>query len=139
MAEVPQAGAAMRLPIAIFACSLLGIAVAVAGVGSTTLDDIIDQLQDEQALIAEILAELKTQNIKTEDVNCAAGRFDDDWRNLAGARTVPFECQVGKRKLSIQGKLHVYDDNGTELDLNAKASRETGIEFKQADITWKWQ
>jgi hypothetical protein len=117
---------------------LLGSAAAVAGAGSATLEDVIDTLQDEQKLITEIFAELKAQKLAAENVGCTAGRFDGDWRNLAGARTVPFDCQVGKRRLEVQGTLHVYDDGGTELGLDDAASRERAVEIRQADITWKW-
>ena len=61
------------------------------------------------------------------------------WRYLGGARAVPYECQVGKRKLNIEGTVHVYDDNGTELDRKDEKSLERGTEIRQADITWKWQ
>jgi hypothetical protein len=121
------------------ACVLLATVAATAGAGSATLEDAIDNLQDEQALIAEIFAELKAQKLAAENVGCTAGRFDGDWRNLAGARTVPFECQLGKRKLSIQGAVHVYDDSGTELGLDDQASRGRATEFRQTDIKWNWK
>lgn len=130
----------MRLLLATLACSLLGIGSAIAdGGGSTTLDDVIEQLQDNQTLISEILAELRTQNLQAEDVVCIGYRLSGQWRNLGGARAVPYECEVGKRKLNIEGSVHVYDDAGTELDKKDEKSFERGTELKQADITWKWQ
>ena len=129
----------MRKLVATLVCSTIGIGLAAAGAGSATLEDVIDHLQDNEKLVSEILAELKAQKLQAENVGCDAGRFDGDWRNLAGARTVPFECRVGKRKLTVNGTVHVYDDDGIELDRKAAESRERAIEFKQADITWKWQ
>jgi hypothetical protein len=129
----------MRRPIAILVCSLLGVASARAdGGGTIALDEVIDQLQDNEKLVAEVLAELKTQNLKAEDVVCVGFRFGGYWRNLGGARAVPYECAIGKRKLNIEGTLHVYDDNGTELDRKDEKSFESATELKQADITWKW-
>ena len=130
----------MRLLLATLACSLLGIGLAIAqGGGTASLEDVIEQLQDNQTLISEILAELRTQNLRAEDVGCIGYRLSGQWRNLGGARAVPYECEVGKRKLNIEGTVHVYDDNGTELDRNDEKSFERGTEIRQADITWKWQ
>jgi len=130
----------MRFLLATLTCSLLGIGSAIAdGGGTTSLDDVIEQLQDNKTLIAEILAELEAQNLKAEDVGCIGFRLSGLWRNLGGARAVPYECEVGKRKLNIEGTVHVYDDNGTELDRKDEKSFELGTEIKQADITWKWQ
>jgi hypothetical protein len=130
----------MRSLLATLACSLLGFGAAIAdGLGSATIEDVLDQLQDNQTLIAEILAELRAQNLQAEKVGCVAFRLSGQWRYLGGARAVPYECQVGKRKLNIEGTVHVYDDNGTELDRKAEKSFERGTEIRQADITWKWQ
>ncbi len=130
----------MRSLLATLACSLLGIGSAIAqGGGTATLEDVLEQLQDNQMLISEILAELRTQNLRAEDVGCIGYRLSGHWRNLGGARAVPYECEVGKRKLNIEGTVHVYDDNGTELDRNDEKSFERGTEIRQADITWKWQ
>jgi hypothetical protein len=130
----------MRSLLATLACSLLGFGAAIAdGLGSATIEDVLDQMQDNQTLIAEILAELKTQNLQAEKVGCVAFRLSGQWRNLGGSRAVPYECQVGKRKLNIEGTVHVYDGNGTELDRKDEKSFERGTEIKQTDITWKWQ
>jgi hypothetical protein len=130
----------MRSLLATLACSLLGVGSAIAqGGGTASLEDVLDQFQDNQTLISEILAELRTQNLRAEDVGCIAYRVSGQWRYLGGARAVPYECEVGKRRLNIEGTVHVYDDNGTELDQKDEKSFERGTEIRQADITWKWQ
>ena len=130
--------AALRRALGTLAFIVIGSSAAWAP-GSTTLDDVIEQLQDEQKLVAEILAELKTQNLKAEEVICVGSRFGGQWRNLGGARAVPYECEIGKKKLAIEGTVHIYDDAGKELDMNEDASFEQAAEYRQADITWKWQ
>jgi hypothetical protein len=130
----------MRSLLATLACSLLGVGSAIAqGGGTASLEDVLDQFQDNQTLISEILAELRTQKLRAEDVGCIAYRLSGQWRYLGGARAVPYECEVGKRRLNIEGTVHVYDDNGTELDQKDEKSFERGTEIRQADITWKWQ
>jgi len=129
---------ALRRALGTLAFIVIGSSAAWAP-GSTTLDDVIEQLQDEQKLTAEIFAELKAQNLKAEEVICVGSRFGGQWRNLGGARAVPYECEIGKKKLAIEGTVHVYDDAGKELDMNEDASFEQAAEYRQADITWKWQ
>jgi hypothetical protein len=128
----------LRRALGTLAFIVIGSSAAWAP-GSTTLDDVIEQLQEEQKLTAEILAELKTQNLKAEEVICVGSRFGGQWRNLGGARAVPYECEIGKKKLAIEGTVHIYDDAGKELDMNEDASFEQAAEYRQADITWKWQ
>jgi hypothetical protein len=129
---------ALRRALVTLAFIVIGSGAAWAP-GSITLDDVIAQLQDEQKLVAEILAELKAQNLKAEEVICVGSRFGGQWTNLGGARAVPYECEIGKKKLAIEGTVHVYDDAGKELDMNEDGSFEHAAEFRQADITWKWQ
>jgi hypothetical protein len=129
---------ALRRALGTLAFIVIGSSAAWAP-GSTTLDDVIEQLQDEPKLVAEILAELKTQNLKAEEVICVGSRFGGQWRNLGGARAVPYECEIGKKKLAIAGTVQIYDDAGKELDMNEDASFEHAAEYRQADITWKWQ
>ncbi|MCZ7595488.1 MAG: hypothetical protein M5U16_11740 [Hyphomicrobium sp.] len=127
------------LPITLV-CSLFGVGSACAdGGGSITLEEVIDQLQDNQALVNEVLAELKVQKLKAEELNCVGFRFGGYWLNLGGARAVPYECEIGNKKLNIDGTVHVYDDDGTELDRTDKKSFERATEYRQADITWRWQ
>ncbi len=129
---------ALRLALGTLAFIVIGSSAAWAP-GSITLDDVIEQLQDQEKLTAEIFAELKTQNLKAEEVICVGSRFGGQWRNLGDARAVPFECEIGKKKLAIEGTVHIYDDAGIELDKNEDASFEHAAEYRQADITWKWQ
>ena len=128
----------VRLALGTLAFIVIGSSAAWAP-GSITLDEVIEQLQDQEKLTAEIFAELKAQNLKAEDVICVGSRFGGQWRNLGGARAVPYECEIGKKKLAIEGTVHVYDDAGKELDMNEDASVEQAAEYRQADITWKWQ
>jgi hypothetical protein len=128
----------LRLALGTLAFVVIGGSPAWAP-GSITLDEVIEQLQEQEKLTAEIFAELKAQNLKAEEVICIGSRFGGQWRNLGGARAVPYDCEIGKKKLAIEGTVHVYDDNGKELDMNEDASFEHAAEYRQADITWKWQ
>jgi hypothetical protein len=123
---------------ATLAFSILGITAAHAP-GSITLDEVMQQLKDNQKLIAAITAELKAQSLKAENVICVGARFGGHWANLGGARAVPYECDIGKRKLKIEGQIHLYDSAGKEIDMDAPAAPEQAADYKQTDLKWTWQ
>ena len=130
---------ALRMALGVLVITMARSDAARAGGGTITLDELMDQLQDNQTLISEIFTQLKAQQLKAESIICVGYRFSGQWLNLGGARAVPYECEVGKRKLNIEGSVHVYDDAGTELDLKDEKSFERATEYGQADLTWKWQ
>ena len=117
---------------------MLGIAAAHAP-GSISLDEVMDQLKGEQKLIAEITGALAAEGLKADKVICTGARFGGHWVKLGGARGVPYECEIGKRALTIDGKIHLYDKDGKELDMDAEGSPETAVEYKQTDISWTWK
>jgi hypothetical protein len=117
---------------------MLGITAAHAP-GSISLDEVMEQLKGEQKLIAEITDALKAEGLKPENVICTGARFGGHWVNLGGARGVPYECEVGKRTLAIDGKIHLYDKDGKELDMDDESSPENAVEYKQTDISWSWK
>jgi hypothetical protein len=129
---------ALRLALGSVAFILLDIGAAWAP-GSITIDEVMEQLQDEQRLVAEIFAELKSQKLKAQEVLCVGFSFSGQWRELGGARAVPYECVVGTKRLAIEGAVHIYDDAGKELEMSDEASQARAVEYRQADINWKWQ
>jgi hypothetical protein len=118
-----------------FAWLMLGIAAAHAP-GSISLDEVMEQLKGEPKLIADINGALAADGLKAETVICTGARFGGHWVNLGGARGVPYECEIGKRTLAIDGKIHLYDKDGKELDMDAEGSPENAVEYKQTDISW---
>jgi hypothetical protein len=129
--------AGLRLAL-IAGFTLLGIGAAWAP-GSIALDDVMDQLKDNDKLIGEIKAELAAQKLEAGSVICSGARFGGQWTELGGARAVPYECQVGTRKLNIDGTVHLYDENGAEVDMSDENAPKRTFDYKEADITWKWE
>ena len=91
----------------------------------------MDQLKDNEKLIAEIDAELQGSELKAESVICGGARFGGHWTELGGARAVPYECEIGTRKLNIDGTLHLYDANGAEIDMNDEKAPERAFDYKR--------
>jgi hypothetical protein len=54
-------------------------------------------------------------------------------------RVVPYECEIGARKLNIDGTLHLYDANGAEIDEKDKNAPKLAFDYKEMDLTWTWK
>ena len=117
---------------------LAAMGAAEAG-GSISLTDLLDRLKDNDKLVAEINAELKAQKLDAESVIFTGDRFGGHWTELGGVRVVPYDCDIGARKLNIDGKLHLYDEKGAEIDASDENAPERAFDYKETDITWKWQ
>ncbi|MFA5899819.1 MAG: hypothetical protein WC829_12000 [Hyphomicrobium sp.] len=124
--------------IATAAFLLVGIDAAWAP-GSITLDEVMVQLKDDGKLLGEIGEALKAQGLQADAVICVGARFGGHWVELGGARSIPYECEIGTRKLNIDGTLHLYDERGAEIDLNDERAPERAFDYKQSDLTWTWQ
>lgn len=121
-----------------FVFLLAAMGAAGAG-GSISLTDLMDRLKDNDKLIGEIDAELKTQKLDAASVICTGDRFGGHWTELGGVRVVPYECEIGARKLNIDGKLHLYDAKGAEIDASDENAPERAFDYKETDLTWKWE
>lgn len=133
-----QLSRTLRLAFGTVAFMLLGATAAWAP-GSITLDEVLDQLKDNEKLGGEINAELKAQNLSAENIICVGARFGGHWVELGGARSIPYECEIGKKKLNIDGTLRLYDQQGAEIDMSDEKAPERAFDYKQSDLTWTWQ
>ena len=131
-------GTTVQVLLAAAIWTLLGIGAAYAP-GTITLDEVMEQLKDNQALISEIDAALKAENLQAENVICIGSRFGGHWVELGGGRSVPYECKLGKRKLNIDGTVHLYDAGGAEIDMNDEKAPERAADYKQTDLKWTWE
>ncbi len=135
----------MRAPAATRRLTLAGIAFALLGSGTAwapgtiALDEVMDQLKGEPKLIAEIEAELKAQKIAADAVICVGSRFGGHWRELGGARSVPYECDIGKRKLEIDGTVKLFDEKGREIDMGDEKAPEIAFDYSQTGLSWSWK
>ena len=57
----------------------LTLGPACAG-GSIALPEVMQQLEGEESLIAEIEAELEAQDLEADDVTCTGARFGNQWK-----------------------------------------------------------
>ena len=117
---------------------LAAFGTAQAG-GSISLVDLMDRLKGNDKLMAEINAELQAQKLEAASVICVGDRFGGNWVELGGVRVVPYECEIGTRKLNIDGTLHLYDAKGAEVDEKDKTAPKRATDYKETDLKWTWK
>ncbi len=130
-------GSSFAAALAASAFMVLGIGTAQAG-GSISLDEVMEQLKGDPKLITELNAELKAQTLKAEAVICTGARFGSNWTELGGARAIPYDCTIGQRTIHIEGELHLYDEAGKELGMDAEDTPQKAMTYKELHLTWKW-
>lgn len=123
------------IPLALVLC--LPCAPAQAG-GSLGLDEVLAAVAGEPKLVNEIQAELGKNNLKAADVICTGGRFGNQWKYLGGGRAAPYECDIGKRSISIEADQAFFDPNGKPLGDLEKASPRRAKTFKESNFRWSW-
>lgn len=129
---------ALKVALTAGVAALLSAGAAFAE-GSIPLDEVMDQLKDETKLVGEISQELKAQGLAADKVICVGARFGGHWSELGGARSVPFECEIGSKTLNIEGTVKLFDERGREIDMSDERAPERAFDYKQTDITWGWK
>jgi hypothetical protein len=133
-------GSTTKRCVSFFAGTLLGLASAGAqGGGSLGLEDVIEAVKADPALVAEIQDELKRSGLKAGGVICTGFRHDNRWTELSGARAAPYECDIGKRKLVIQANRMYFDMAKRPLGDMKIANPKRADSFKEANFRWTWK
>lgn len=119
---------------------ILGLGLAAAqGGGSLGLDDVLDAVKANPALVVEIRDELKKNGLKAEGVVCTGFRHDNRWVELSGARAAPYECDIGKRKIVIEANRMYFDIAERPLGDMKTANPKRADSFKELNFRWTWK
>ena len=133
-----EAGVQITLYVAILiAAVILSIAPAWA-LGSLRLDEVLLAVRSAPKLAPEIQAELDENRLTTDKVFCWAGRHGRHWKYLVGARSAPYSCKIGSRKLTIEADVIYFDSKGRNLGDVDHASPQKAKTFRQSNFRWKW-
>lgn len=125
---------ATLLAVFVWACSA---ATALAG-GSLGLGEVLTAVAADAKLVAEINAELDKSKLKATEVTCIAGRFGNHWKYLGGGRAAPYECEIGKRSISIEADQVFFDPKGKSLGDLDRADPKRAKTFKESKFRWTW-
>jgi hypothetical protein len=126
----------MRAILALMAL-IAFVAPAWAG-GSLPLDEVLAAVAKEPKLVAEIQAELDRNGIKAGDIVCGGARHGNQWKYLGGGRAAPYECEIGKRAVTIEADRIYFDPKGKSLGNVDKADPKRAKTFKEDNFRWNW-
>ena len=106
--------------------------------GSLGLDEVLAAVAKEPKLVAEIKAEFDKNNLKPADVICTAARHGNQWKYLGGGRAAPYDCEIGKRAISIDADRIYFDPNGKPLGDVEHADPKRAKTFRESNFRWTW-
>jgi hypothetical protein len=124
---------------AIFIAMTLWSGHALCG-GSLPLNDVMEVAKQNPALVKEINDALNHYNLNAKEVTCVGARLGSHWTRLGGARTLPFECPIGKKTLHIDGKVEFLNVNGEIIKggLDNPDVFDQAQKLKETDLRWEW-
>ena len=123
--------------VALVLASVVGIVPAQAG-GSLGLDEVLVAVSKSPNLVAEIQAELGKNNLKAENVICSGARHGNQWTYLGGGRAAPYDCDIGKRSITIEADRVYFDAHGKSLGDVDKADPKRAKTFREDNFRWTW-
>lgn len=113
-------------------------AASVRAEGSLGLDEVLAAVARAPKLVAEIQAELDKNNLKAPGVTCIAARHGNQWKYLGGGRAAPYECEIGKRSITIEADRVYFDPKGKLLGDLDKADPKRAKTFREDNFRWDW-
>ena len=126
-----------RQTLLVLIASIVFTAPTRAG-GSLGLDEVLTAVAKAPKLVAEIRAELGKNSLKAADVICGGARHGNHWKYLGGGRAAPYECEIGKRSITIEADITYFDPRGKSLGNLDKADPKRAKTFKENNFRWSW-
>lgn len=127
----------MRI-FALAAVGLIALVTSVHAEGSLGLDEVLTAIAKAPKLVTEIQAELDKNNLKADGITCIAARHGNQWKYLGGGRAAPYECDIGKRSITIEADRVYFDPKGKLLGDLDKADPKRAKTFKEDNFRWDW-
>ena len=106
--------------------------------GTLGLDEVLAAVAKAPKLVTEIQTELARTNLKAADVTCIGARHGNHWTYLGGGRAAPYECEIGKRTVSIEADRIYFDARGKSLGDLDKADPKRAKTFQESNFRWTW-
>ena len=106
--------------------------------GSLPLEEVLTAVAKAPKLVAEIQAELDKNSLKAAGVICGGARHGNIWKYLGGGRAAPYECEIGKRSITIEADRLYFDAKGKPLGNFEKADTKRAKTFKEDNFRWSW-
>ena len=116
----------------------LAFTAPVCAGGSLPLGEVLTAVAKAPNLVAEIQAELDKNSLRVAGVTCTAARHGNHWKYLGGGRAAPYECEIGKRSITIEADIIYFDPRGKSLGNLDKADPKRAKTFKENNFRWSW-
>ena len=110
---------------------------ACAG-GSLPLEEVLTAVAKAPNLLAEITAELDKNSLKAAGVICGGARHGNHWKYLGGGRAAPYQCEIGKRSITIEADRVYFDPKGKSLGNVDRADPKRAKTFQESNFKWTW-
>ncbi len=125
-------GARLRYwgPLSSLAACLLWCAPSAQAGGSLPFSEAMAFAEAHQDLEAALVALVTQEKADPDRIVCTAMRLGNHWTHLGGARVLPFECEIGKRTIVIEGKVEFLDGKGTVIG----SADDAGSDLTEADF-----
>jgi hypothetical protein len=96
----------------VLGCGLAALALTPAAAGgSVSFEDVMAAVAGTP-VAAELDAIVKAENANPEELVCSGVRLGNQWTELGGTRVMPFECEIGKKTVTIDGVVEFLDAKG---------------------------
>ena len=116
----------------------IAIAAPACAGGSLPLEEVLTAVAKASKLVAEITAELDKNSLKAAGVICSGARHGNQWKYLGGGRAAPYECEIGKRSITIEADRIYFDLKGKSLGNFEKADPKRAKTFQESNFKWTW-
>ncbi len=87
----------------------------------------------------ELLDAIKSENISINDISCSGKMLGPAWAHLSYGEVTPFYCQVGNRRLIVDGGNHYLDSEGRKLTSYDKAMYDNAVAVDHPLPHWMWK
>jgi hypothetical protein len=122
--------------LVVIAC--IAFTAPVCAGGSLPLEEVLTAVAKAPKLVAEIQAELDKNGRKAAGMVCVGARHGRHWEYLGGGRAAPYECEIGKRSITIEADRVYFDPKGKPLGNVDKANPKRAKTFKEDNFRWSW-
>lgn len=121
---------------------LFAFALPARGQAGLPLARLLHAARDAPDLLRQIDVELRRNDLKANDVACAAGQLGSQFRFLGGGAAAPYECQFGERQLRVEADRIFFDVNAKRIGRAGEVSDEVlfnrAKSFREVNLRWSW-
>ena len=122
--------------LALIAVASTSFVAPASAEGSLGLDEVLTAVAKAPKLVAEIQVELDKNSLKAPDITCIAARHGNQWKYLGGGRAAPYECEIGRRSITIEADRVYFDPKGKSLGDLDKADPKRAKTFHEDNFRW---